>query len=111
MPNSFIFQILTGGFMALINYKSELLNFNIDISDYHEIVIGSPIWNDRISSPINEVLDKLDLSKKNISFILYSGSGKANNAIKRIEKEYPKAKIIMLKEPKKDSNFKEKLNF
>ena len=31
-------------------------------------MIGSPIWNDRLSAPINSVISLLDLKDKNISF-------------------------------------------
>ena len=110
MPKLFFLQILTGGFMATINYKSKLKNFNIDINKYDEVVIGSPIWNDRISSPINEVLNILDLHNKKLSFILYSGSGKAGKASERINKEYPHAKITVLREPKRNKDFYKELN-
>ena len=101
LPKSFFFGILTGGFLAGIKYKDKLVNFDSDISKYDEIVIGSPIWNGRFSSPINGVLNKLNLENKKISFALYSGSGEAPKAIKRIQKEYPNAGFIVLKEPKK----------
>ena len=110
MPKSFFMQIFVGGFMALIKYKTKLLNFYVDISEYDEVIIGSPIWNDRISTPINEVLNKLDLSNKKLSFIFYSGSGQGNKAIKRIMNEYPHRQIIILKEPKKNPDFRKKLN-
>ena len=110
MPKLFIMQILVGGFQALIKYKAKLVNLNIDINKYDKIVIGSPIWNDRLSSPINELLDKINLVNKNVTFILYSGSGKADNAIKRINNEYPNSSIIILKEPKKNKDYKDKFN-
>ncbi len=94
-------MIMQGGFLASINHKSKLLDFNEDISSYDEIIIGSPIWNSRFSCPINTVLSKLDLTGKQLTFILYSGSGKDNKAMKKINKLYPEARIINLCEPKK----------
>ncbi|MBQ6477038.1 MAG: hypothetical protein IJI43_01195 [Bacilli bacterium] len=101
LSNNKFLGILAGGFKALINYKDELDNFDID-TKYDEIIIGSPIWNSRISSPINTVLDKTNLSGKKLTFILYSGSGTSKGATKRINKLYPSAKIINLKEPLKN---------
>ena len=105
LPKNFILQILMGGYKAMINYEDKLIDFNSDIIKYDEIYIGSPIWNSRLSSPINTVLKSLDLNNKKLTFILYSGSGKALKATELIKKDYPNANIINIKEPKK--NFKQ----
>lgn len=105
LPKSKILGILTGGFKASINYKDKLINFDNDISKYDVIYIGSPIWNSRLSSPINSVLDKVNLNNKKVTFILYSGSGQSKSATNKINKLYPNSKIINLKNPK--SNIKE----
>ena len=101
LPKSFFWGVMTGGFLAGIKYKDKLVNFNSDISEYDHIYIASPVWNARFSSPINGVLHQLDLSNKEVTFILYSGSGEAPKAVKRIAKEYPSAQYFILKEPKK----------
>ena len=97
-PKNFGLLMFSGGFRAGINIKDKLIDFNNDISNYDEIVIGSPIWFDRVSPPINRVLDELDLSNTKVSFILYSGGGEA---IKASEKVKDIGDIIVLKEPKK----------
>lgn len=101
LPKSMLLRIMTGGFKAFINYKDKLDNFNNNIDNYDEVIIGSPIWNSRLSCPINSVLDMIDLKDKKVTFILYSGSGKTNKATEKIKKEYPLANIIDIKEPKK----------
>ena len=103
-PKSFFLLMMVGGFKAGINAKDKLIDFNKDISDYDEIVIGSPIWFDRISPPINTALGELNLSGKKVSFIFYSGSGEGNKASKKVKDI---GKIIILKDPKKN---KEELN-
>ena len=107
LPKNKILSILTGGFKAAIGYKDKLDNFDANIKEYDEVIIGSPIWNDRLSSPINTVLSKLDLNKKVTKFILYSGSGTNKKARELIYQKYPRANIIDLKEPKK---YPEELN-
>ena len=104
LPKNYILSIITGGFKASINYKDKLNNFNDDISNYDEIIIGSPIWNSRLSTPINSVLKKLDLSNKKITFILYSGSGKSPKATQKINNLNKNAKIIDIKEPKNNED-------
>lgn len=100
LPKNRVLQILTGGFLAGINYKDELIDFNPNINNYDEIIIGSPIWNGRLSTPINAVLNKIDLSDRKVTFILYSGSGAALKTDKLINNKYPQAYIIHIKEPK-----------
>lgn len=101
LPKNNILRILAGGYKAMINYEDELNNFDKNIEQYDEVIIGSPIWNGRLASPINTVLKKLDLKNKKVSFILYSGSGKAPKAKEKIRQKYSNSKIIDLHEPKK----------
>lgn len=107
-PKSFFWLMMVGGFRAGTNKKDKLIDFNTDISNYDEIVIGSPVWFDRVSPPINTVLKELDLSGKKISFIFYSGSGEANKASEKVK---DLGNIIILKEPKKHKKELEKINF
>ena len=93
--------MMKGGFHALIGKKAKLINYNNDISNYDEIIIGSPIWNSRLTPPINTVLKNTDLTNKKITFILYSGGGMGKKATKKISKKYPEATIINIKQPKK----------
>ena len=107
MPKSFFFRIMMGGYYALREYKPQLVDFDSDISKYDEILLGTPIWNDRISPAILSVIDKLDLKDKKITFIFYSGSGKTNKGYEKVKNLFPKCDVINLKEPKVN---KEELN-
>lgn len=110
LSNKMFFRIMIGGFKALINYKDELVNFDDNIDLYDEVIIGSPIWNSRLSSPINSVLDKVNLKDKKVTFILYSGSGTSKKAIEKINKLFSNACIINIKEPIKNCKELEKIN-
>ena len=110
LPKKFFFMVMKGGFLAGIKAKSKLVNFDNDVSDYDEVIIGSPIWNGRFSTPINTVLRDVDLTGKKIRFILYSGSGEAKHAVKLINKKYKDSDVIILKEPKKYSEELDKLD-
>ena len=103
------FHIFAGGFSAGFGLKPKLTEMEYDLSNYDEVAIGSPIWNDRFASPINTLLSILDLSQKKVKFILYSGSGNGDTAIKRIKKEYPDAEFVILKQPTKYPEQLEKL--
>ena len=107
-PKNKILSIIIGGYKAMKNMKDELIDFDSDIEKYDEIVIGSPIWNDRLCPAINTVLSKLDLTGKNVKFILYSGSGQTKKAKEKIKSLY-KTNIIILKEPKTNKEELEKI--
>ena len=101
LPKSFFWGMMVGGFKASTHKKMKLVDFNPDLSKYSRVLIGSPIWADNLSCPINEVLSQVDLKEKEVIFILWSGGGNAKKASKYIKKHYPDAKIYILQEPKK----------
>ena len=110
LPKSFFLQMMVGGFRALINYKDKLVDFDNNIEKYDEIIIGSPIWSDRLSTPIATVLNNLNLNNKKVTFILYSGGGQAQTAVNFIKDNYSKASIIQLKQPLNNKEELDKLN-
>ena len=99
-PKSLFPLMMKGGHRALTNKKDDLENFDTNLKGYDKIVIGSPVWDDRLAPATNALLDKLDLKGKNLSFILYSGSGQAQKATEKIKELFGKEPII-LKAPKK----------
>ena len=107
MPKSFFGGMMVGGFRAGLGLKGKLVNFDNDISNYDEIVIGSPIWNGRLTPATNGLLNQLDLKDKKVTFVLYSGSGTGKHAVKKLNKLFNNVKIIFLQEPKK---YNEELN-
>ena len=110
LPKSFFFCVLTGGFLAGLGVKSRLKEYDHNIEGYDEIIIGSPIWNGRFSSPINRLLKDIDFKDKNIKFIFTSGSGEGVKALKKVNKLFPSATCIFLKEPKKYNAELNKIN-
>ena len=109
MPKSFFLQIMKGGFAAGIGKKEKLSGFDPDLSGYDEVVIGSPVWNGRISPPVNTVISSLDLTGKDVSFVLYAGGGEAPKAVEKLSALFPGAPVTVLKEPKKYPEELEKL--
>ena len=101
LPKSFFFGMLAGGFRAWSKSKDVLIGFDDDIASFDHIILGSPIWNGRVSCPMNGALSRLDLAKKKVTFLFYSGSGEGKKALARIQKQYPSAEILFLQEPKK----------
>lgn len=109
LPNNNILRILAGGYKAMIGYEDKLIDFDSNIDEYEEVLIGSPIWNYRLSSPINTALKQLNIKDKKIKFVLYSGSNKFDKINKNISLKYDNVEIINLQEPKKNKVELEKL--
>ena len=107
-PKSLFPLMMKGGHRALTEKKDELENFDTNLKGYDKIVIGSPVWDDRLAPATNAILDKLDLKGKNLSFVLYSGSGQANKATEKIKELY-NIEPIILKAPKNHQQELEKL--
>ncbi|MBQ9448592.1 MAG: hypothetical protein IJU60_01810 [Acholeplasmatales bacterium] len=102
-------QMMKGGFLASIGAKPKLINYNNNVDGYEEIYIGAPIWNGRLACPVNTILRDTNLDDKKVAFILYSGSGTAKYADKKLNKLYPEAKLIHLQQPKNKKGEVEKL--
>lgn len=97
------FRIIRYGGEAMMKKKMPIQQLDLILDSDDVVVIGSPIWNDRLSTPILTLLDKYEFDKKTTRFVLYSGGGKAAHAEKQIAKMGFEKKAIVLKEPKKYS--------
>ena len=109
MPKSFFFRVFVGGFRAGIKAKAKLIDYDPNVSDYEQIVIGSPVWNGRFPPAINAVLKQTSLQGQDLTFLFYSGSGEAPKATLVVNRDYPDAHILYLQEPKKYPQELEKL--
>ena len=95
------FRILRYGGEAMFKKKMPIQSLDLILDKDDIVIIGSPIWNDRLSTPILTLLDKFEFDKKTTKFIFYAGGGEANHAEKQIAKMGFEQKAVVLKEPKK----------
>ena len=101
MPNSFFWSVMTGGFLASIGHKMPLIDYDKSLDGVDRVIIGSPVWNGRLSCPVNTLLSELKLNGVPVDFVLCSGGGTAPKAEQFLAKEYPASSVLVLKEPKK----------
>ena len=101
MPKSFFWQMMVGGFRAGFGKVGKLIDYDNNVEEYGEIVIGSPIWNGKMPPATNAVLKNTDLKDKNVKFVFYSGSGEGKGAVKKLNKLFDNPHILFLQEPKK----------
>lgn len=106
------FSIMKYGFRAGMNKKEKIKELNLDLNDNDEVIIGSPIWNDKLSTPINTLLDKYSFNKETTRFILYPAGEGTNKSLIQLEKLGFKNKPIVYSNPLKNQDkVKELLKF
>ena len=78
------FRILKYGFRAGAKKKEKIKDIVLELKEDDFVVIGSPIWNDRLSTPINTVLDKISFNKETTKFVVYPAGDKAIKVVDQI---------------------------
>ena len=79
-------KIFKYGGRAMTNKKEKIKDIPLELKEDDVVVIGSPIWNDRLSTPINSLLAKFDFNKETTKFILYPAGEGTKKSLKQIEK-------------------------
>ena len=80
------FTILKFGGRAGFKKKEKIQSLNMEIKPEDEVVIGSPVWNDRLSTPILTVLDQYNFNKETTRFVFYPAGETVKKAYKQIMK-------------------------
>ena len=80
------FRIMHYGGQAMFNKKAKIKPLSFELKQGDEVIIGSPIWNDRLSTPINTVLSMFDFDKEITKFILYPAGEDTKKSLKQLEK-------------------------
>ena len=88
-----LFRFVWGGMQVYMTKKPELEEYNIDLSKYDNIFIGSPVWFGTYAPPINTFLSENKIENKNISIFICSGNNK-RNTFKNFEEALKGNKIV-----------------
>lgn len=103
------FKMIHYGGQAMFNKKAKIKDINIILDEDDLVVIGSPIWNDRLSTPINTVLGQFDFNKENTKFILYPAGEETKKSLEQIANLGFKEQPIVYAHPLKSQNKAEEL--
>ena len=95
------FRIMKYGFLAGLKKKAKIKDIELDLKEDDVVIIGSPIWNDRLSTPINGLLDKMEFDKEKTKFIVYPAGEKAKKVVKQLADLGYKNPPIILSNPLK----------
>ena len=103
-------KILSYGGKAMFNEKANIKDIDIELKENDLVVVGSPIWNDRLSTPVNALLAKFDFSKETTKFILYPAGEGTKKSLKQIAKlGFTQTPIVISYPLKKQEQAKELL--
>ena len=80
------FTILKYGGRVMFNKKEKLKPYFNEFEEGDEIIIGSPIWNDRLSTPIRTLLKEQQFDKDKTRFILYPAGEGTKKSLKQLQK-------------------------
>lgn len=103
------FTILKFGFRAGAQKKEKIKEINLELNEGDEVVVGSPIWNDRLSTPINALLSQLELNKEATRFIVYPAGDKAIKVVDQLAKLGFKNPPVVYSYPLKNQDKAEEL--
>lgn len=92
-----LFRFVWGGMQVYMTKKPELEPYKVNLSQYDNIFIGSPVWFGTYAPPINTFLLENDIKNKNIALFICSGNNK-RNTFKNFEETLKENKIIGEKE-------------
>lgn len=88
-----LFRFVWGGMQVYMTKKPELEPYNIDLSKYDNIIIGSPCWFGTYAPPINTFLSENKIIDKNIYLFVCNG-GNLRNTWSNYEKALEGNKIV-----------------
>lgn len=96
-----LFRFVWGGIQVYMTKKTELESYDVDLSKYDNIIIGSPCWFGSYAPPINTFLSENKIENKNIYLLMCDGNNlrntwknyeevlKGNNIVSKIDFVYP----------------------
>lgn len=88
-----LFRFIWGGMQVYMTKKPELEAYEVDLSKYDNIFIGSPCWFGTYAPPINSFLSENKLKDKNI-FLFVCNGGNMRNTWKNYEEALKESKIV-----------------
>ena len=71
-----------GGRSVLFKEKPKLINEDVNINNYKNIIIGTPVWCNTYAPPFNTFFANHDIKYKNIALFACHGGGGAEKCFK-----------------------------
>ncbi len=80
---------LRSAWESLAERTSELLPVEHDVSEYELVVVGTPVWNHSVSTPIRTFLREHGAKIRRVAFFVTEGSSGAERVFRQMEQLLP----------------------
>lgn len=87
-------KYIWGGKSAVMDEKPNLKPYQINLSDYDTIVLGTPVWAGTYAPPLHTFLEENNLQGKKVAIFVCSTSGRSDSCLQKLEALLPKSDII-----------------
>ena len=89
MPKSMGMQMMYGGMLATFGMCPKIKGIPENISDYDEIILGTPIWASKQAPAINTVLKNREICQRIVAVFTFSGGGDNDKCQEILKKQLP----------------------
>lgn len=98
-------KILVGGKDATFDRRPAIQPLDIDFATYDQVVLGTPVWADKVAAPINTFLKGRDLGEKHLALLISSAGGDATkcaqDAAAKLGRAADELPLLSLRNPTK----------
>lgn len=79
-------KFFKGGMSAVFKMKPKLKNNNIDVKQYDNVIIGTPVWASTHASPINTFIKNFGFTRKKVALFVCSGGPDVEKCYAKLKK-------------------------
>lgn len=88
-PDGKVTKYFWGGRSAIMGEAPKLKPYNVELSAYEMIVLGTPVWASTFTPPLRSFLEnhKEELKEKKVAFFACSAGGNAEKCFENLRRE------------------------
>lgn len=90
MPKSYPLQIVVGGGQVMMGSKPKLKPLEKDLTEYDEIILGTPVWNSKAVPAVNTLLKDKKIAKKVTGVFTLSQGGDMKKCMVALSGKLPR---------------------
>ena len=79
-------KFFKGGMSVVFKSKPKLKNQNVNVSQYDNIIIGTPVWASGYSAPVNSFINQYKFTGKKVALFLTSGGPDVEKCFAKMKK-------------------------
>ncbi|HZJ78355.1 MAG TPA: flavodoxin [Clostridia bacterium] len=93
-PAKGLTKYFLGSISALLRAKPKLVNESVDLNDYDNIIVGSPVWAGNLAPALNTFISQNEIIDKSIVFFTCHGGKISGKCFERFKDCYPNNRFL-----------------